>query len=171
MKKGFTLIELLIVIAIIGVLAVALLPTISGGPGRARDAARIAALSNITVAIESYNIDKGEYPGGKGDPAVCLTEAAGTVGALLLPYFKSGIPVTTSTNTVEDVPCEGKYVYKRLADDGYIVVTTLERNGANNADLSTAADFPAPNGEKYAAVKAKIGAPAADKKNYAVISK
>ena len=40
-KKGFTLIELLIVIAIIGILAVAFVPSVMKAPSKARDAARI----------------------------------------------------------------------------------------------------------------------------------
>jgi len=53
-KKGFTLIELLIVIVIIGVLALALLPTILEGPKKARDAARLADLNRIQTAYQKY---------------------------------------------------------------------------------------------------------------------
>lgn len=47
MKKGFTLIELLIVIAIIGILAVAFLPSLLGAPSRARDTTRMAQINKI----------------------------------------------------------------------------------------------------------------------------
>lgn len=76
LSKGFTLIELLIVITIIGILAVALLPSVLGAPARARDAARKADLNNIIAAIETYNSDNQSYPTGA---AICFD---GTANAL-----------------------------------------------------------------------------------------
>ena len=65
-KKGFTLIELLIVIAIIGILSAALLPTILNAPARGRDTAREANLNTIVTALEAYNADYGQYPSTSG---------------------------------------------------------------------------------------------------------
>lgn len=56
-KKAFTLIELLIVIAIIGILAVAFLPSLLGGPAKARDAQRMTDLKKLSDFLTyHYNV-------------------------------------------------------------------------------------------------------------------
>lgn len=50
-QKGFTLIELLIVIAIIGILAVAFVPTLLDAPSRGRDSQRVANLNTIRTVL------------------------------------------------------------------------------------------------------------------------
>jgi prepilin-type N-terminal cleavage/methylation domain-containing protein len=52
--KAFTLIELLIVIVIIGILAVALIPRLTGAQASARDTARKATLQQVATIISSY---------------------------------------------------------------------------------------------------------------------
>ena len=59
---GFTLIELMIVIAIIGVLATALFPSVTNYIERGRDAARMSHLKDITNAIGAYYADNEKYP-------------------------------------------------------------------------------------------------------------
>jgi general secretion pathway protein G len=83
LSKGFTLIELLIVITIIGILAVALLPSVLGAPARARDAARKADLNNIIAAVETYNSDNQSYPTGA---AICFDGTANALDS----YFQGG---------------------------------------------------------------------------------
>jgi len=62
-QSGFTLIELLVVIAIIGVLATIVTVSLNSARLKARNTRRMADLAQIKLALESYRIDNGAYPG------------------------------------------------------------------------------------------------------------
>lgn len=61
-SSGFTLIELLIVIAIIGILAVAAVGQYQRSIQRAREAVLLEDLHTMRVQISNYFSDKGKYP-------------------------------------------------------------------------------------------------------------
>jgi len=115
--RAFTLIELLIVITIIGILAVALVPRIIGGPAKARDAQRKAALQQISTALELYADDnQGEYP------------------VVLAPVCVSTLAITSYLTTIPADPqsagmawCGGGYGYSSLdGGAGYMITALLE---------------------------------------------
>ena len=82
-QKGFTLIELLVVIAIIGILATLVLLQLGTARSRARDAKRIADVSQLRAAIELYYEDNnGAYP----------ADITGGTGGTLTKYL-TNIPV------------------------------------------------------------------------------
>ncbi|HEY4487964.1 MAG TPA: type II secretion system protein, partial [Candidatus Paceibacterota bacterium] len=53
-KAGFTLIELLVVIAIIGILSSVVLASLNSARKKGRDAARLAAVKQLQLALELY---------------------------------------------------------------------------------------------------------------------
>ena len=55
--KGFTMVELMIVIAIIGVLAVTLIPQLTKAQAKARDTGRSAHLNSISTVLQTYRSD------------------------------------------------------------------------------------------------------------------
>ncbi len=62
MRRGFTLIELLIVIAIIAILALIAVPNFLEAQTRAKVARTLADMRSVATALETYMMDKGEYP-------------------------------------------------------------------------------------------------------------
>lgn len=141
-KKAFTLIELLIVITIIGILAVALLPSVLGAPARARDAARKADIGNIIKALEVYNSDNQKYPAGDANGKGCI--GPNSQFTVLNAYFQGGKPPKdpqdTNAKTIGGCAA-GEYLYCRLsgAPAGYYVAANVEVKGdgnARNADVA-----------------------------------
>lgn len=144
MKKGFTLIELLIVVAIIGILAVALVPTITDAPARARDAGRKATVNSVVTAIEAFNLDNGRYPGGK----FCLDDAAAAGDEGLLATALGG-NLPSGSPTPDTSVCGGEYIRYEALDSGYQVFMSVEKTGNYavsggyaNADVAPSATYP-----------------------------
>jgi prepilin-type N-terminal cleavage/methylation domain-containing protein len=94
MNKGFTLLELLIVIAIIGVLAVAVLPNVTGVIGHGETEAAKAELVTIQTAMDTM-MAKG------GLTSVTATAATNNMSAFPTgnPLYPNYLRTATSTGT------------------------------------------------------------------------
>jgi general secretion pathway protein G len=61
-RRGFTLIELLVVILIVATLASVVAPSLLSNVGDARQTAGHAQLDVLSMALDAYRLDVGEYP-------------------------------------------------------------------------------------------------------------
>lgn len=150
-KKGFTLIELLIVIAIIGVLAVAFLPTLLGAPAKARDAQRVSSLQTLQAYFTDRMLAGHALPGDDGGASLCLAPGEDNDVVNLindnLPRFGGVFPADPVSDIGPDVgntKCEGGFGYKRFyIEENYagVVWARLEDTDNANANCSDVDDW------------------------------
>ena len=142
MKKGFTLVELLVVIAIIGVLAAAVLVSLSGTRPAARNARRSSDLQTVAKAINFYsstaeNEDRVPVTGAAAaDASPLLTRASATEGAAWMSNY-TGIAATTDVVTTANkfIP---KYLQAMPADPSKTGTTDGYGYQAYDASMATA---------------------------------
>ena len=112
-KSGFSLLEILVVMAILGILAVAGIGTYFSSVGRSRDGRRKADLSTIQKALESYYNDSGNYPADINQSTLCDPVDPVKCYISVVPTDPKGTPYTYSTDAA------GTY---------FKLYATLERN-------------------------------------------
>lgn len=84
-QKAFTLIELMLVVIIIGILSAMVVPRLTGRSEEAkRSVAKTDIESNISLALDLYEMDNGTYPNSLDDLKTKPTEADNWKG----PYIK-----------------------------------------------------------------------------------
>jgi prepilin-type N-terminal cleavage/methylation domain-containing protein len=73
-KKAFTLVELMIVIAVLGILMAALVPSISTYMARGRNVGRATDVKNINIALKNYYYDFSKTPHTHSgtEAAICM---------------------------------------------------------------------------------------------------
>jgi len=101
-KNGFTLIELLVVIAIIGLISTLAIYSINLARLKARDAKRLADMTQIQKALDLYYDKNGTYPeevsAGNGWE-YSYEDNGDFIGALITGGFMGKVPVDPINNT------------------------------------------------------------------------
>jgi general secretion pathway protein G len=91
-RSAFTLIELILVVTIIGVLAAMVVPRFVGRGEQAKEARARADIASISLALDLYELDMGQYPTSiedlaKREPPTGVDESQWNG-----PYLKKGLP-------------------------------------------------------------------------------
>lgn len=138
-RKGFTLVELMIVIAIIGILAAVLYPSLMGYLERTRDTNRQQAMNQVGTALGTYFADMNAYPSPTGTTK-CLDDIKGALEGTgkAVQYLKT-LPKDpkAASNKIEN--CASGYAYFNLKDtSAYMVGAKMEVVTNGNMALDTA---------------------------------
>ena len=121
LESGFTLLELLVVLAIMGMLAAIIAPTVIRYLGTSRTQTAKVQISNVMSALELFRVDVGRYP-TQQEGLESLVVATPTAPNWNGPYLKKD-------SALKD-PWGTPYIYQNPGQHGEIDVFTLGQDKA-----------------------------------------
>ena len=115
---GYTLTEMLVVIAIIGLIAAVLTPSLMGQLGRARVKSAQLQLESVAAAVEMFHSDVGRYPTPSEGLKVLVREPADVEG-WTGPYVKaaSGLKDPWTSDILYRPTSDGTFEVVSLGSD------------------------------------------------------
>jgi general secretion pathway protein G len=132
-NEGYTLTELLVVLVILGLLVGLIAPRFLGQIGKARTKTARVQISNLSTALDYYQLDTGRYPSGATGLSALLSAPPNTEN-WDGPYLK--------TRRVPTDPWGNPYIYQPGVGGSFIVKTlgadSREGGDGEDADISSA---------------------------------
>ncbi len=132
-RDGYTLTELLVVLVILGLLVGLIAPRFLGQIGKAKTKTARVQISNLSTALEYYQLDTGQYPSASTGLSALISPPPNTPN-WDGPYLK--------TKRVPTDPWGNPYIYQPGIGGSFVIKTLgadkREGGDGENADISSA---------------------------------
>lgn len=140
-NKGFTLVEILIVIAIIGILALAIVPNASKSIERSKVTSLISDYRTIKSAALTYFSDMDEWPEDGAGKVGFVTAPDGASGKWMGPYIEKW-PESNEWNGEIIYNCkEGTLFGTDYVEERYLTLTKIPKSVYNRLVEELGSDF------------------------------